>query len=125
MDIATIFGFIATFGLFLGSILMGGSIMTFVNLPGLMVVVGGTIGVGFINYPVKRLLSAFSIAKNAFTYDTPDLKEQNEMIVDLFANGPLRQVLFLKPMAIMTSFAEKHQNHPSIHYPRKPHGLFR
>jgi chemotaxis protein MotA len=83
MDIATIFGFLVTFGLFLGSMLMGGSLTTFVNFPGLMVVVGGTFGVAFVNYPMKRIFSAFAVVKNVFSYDLPDLREQNEMLVDL------------------------------------------
>ncbi|MEE8399609.1 MAG: flagellar motor protein [Desulfobacterales bacterium] len=72
MDIATVIGVIAAFGLVVGSILMGGAITLFVNVPALMIVVGGTIGATLINYPLGDVLKVFSIARNAiFSTKTP------------------------------------------------------
>ena len=42
MDLATIIGIVVGFGLVIGSILLGGSLWAFINIPGLLVVVGGT-----------------------------------------------------------------------------------
>ncbi len=57
MDIATIIGAVTGFGLVLIAIFMGGGFMWFVNVPSLMIVVGGTIGVTLMNYPLSAMLS--------------------------------------------------------------------
>ena len=44
MDLATLIGIISAFGLVIISILMGGGLMIFVNVPSLAIVVGGTLG---------------------------------------------------------------------------------
>ena len=49
MDIATVLGIVSAFGLVLSAILMGGSITLFVNIPSLLIVVGGTLGTTMIN----------------------------------------------------------------------------
>ena len=50
MDIATIVGVISAFGLVFIAIFMGGGLNIFINVPALMIVVGGTLGVTMIAY---------------------------------------------------------------------------
>ena len=72
MDIATIVGVVLGFGLMLISILMGGGLSWFINYPSLMIVVGGTIGVTLINFPLSTVLGVMTVLKNAiFTKETP------------------------------------------------------
>ena len=66
MDIATIVGLIAAFGLVVGSIAMGSGLSLFISVPSLLIVVGGTIGTSLINYPLKEMVGIVSIIKNAF-----------------------------------------------------------
>ncbi len=66
MDLATILGIVSAFGLVIIAIVMGGGIGLFINIPSLMIVVGGTLGATMINYPLKDVLRAVSIVKNAF-----------------------------------------------------------
>ena len=66
MDLATILGIVSAFGLVIIAIVMGGGIGLFINIPSLMIVVGGTLGATMINYPLKDMLRAVSIVKNAF-----------------------------------------------------------
>jgi chemotaxis protein MotA len=66
MDIATLLGIISAFGLVVLSITMGGGLSLFVNLPSLMIVIGGTLGATMINYPLKDVMRAISVVKNAF-----------------------------------------------------------
>ena len=61
MDIATILGIISAFGLVLVAIFMGSGLNVFINIPALMIVVGGTLGVTMINYPLKEVLGVFGI----------------------------------------------------------------
>ncbi len=66
MDIATIIGIIAGFGLIVGSIMLDGSLLAFANGPGMLIVVGGTIAATLINQKLRYVIGAFSVAMNAF-----------------------------------------------------------
>lgn len=66
MDLATILGIFSAFGLVIVSIAMGGGLILFVNVPSLMIVIGGTIGATMINYPLKDVLGSMAVVKNAF-----------------------------------------------------------
>jgi len=65
MDIATILGVISAFGLVCVAIFIGGGINLFINIPALMIVIGGTLGATMINYPLREVVGVFKIAKNA------------------------------------------------------------
>ena len=66
MDIATLVGIILAFSLVLSAILMGGSILLFINIQSIMIVIGGTLGATMINYPLPDLLKVIKVVKNAF-----------------------------------------------------------
>jgi chemotaxis protein MotA len=66
MDIATVLGIISAFGLVLIAIFVGGGIKLFVNLPSLMIVVGGTMGATMVNYPLKEVIGVLQVVKNVF-----------------------------------------------------------
>jgi chemotaxis protein MotA len=65
MDVATILGVISAFGLVWIAIFMGGGIQLFINIPALMIVVGGTLGATMINYPLRDVFGVFNVAKKA------------------------------------------------------------
>jgi len=66
MDLATIIGLV------LGLILIGSAIgtgpapMAFVNMPSVLIVIGGTIAATLVRFPLKVVLSTFRVAANAF-----------------------------------------------------------
>ncbi len=66
MDLATIVGLVAAFGLMLSAILQGGSLMIFVDVPSMTIVIGGTIGTALVNFPFGDVFSAFKVARHAF-----------------------------------------------------------
>jgi len=63
MDIATILGVISAFGLVCIAIFMGGGVQLFINVPALMIVVGGTLGATMINYPLRDVFGVFNVVK--------------------------------------------------------------
>jgi chemotaxis protein MotA len=65
MDIATIVGVISAFGLVFIAIFMGGGLNIFINIPALMIVVGGTLGVTMIAYPLKDVFGVFKVVQKA------------------------------------------------------------
>ena len=79
MDIATVLGVISAFGLVFIAIFMGGGVDVFINIPSLMIVVGGTLGATMINYPFKEVFGVFNVVKKA-------LFTKNISISDLIKN---------------------------------------
>lgn len=65
MDIATVLGIVSAFGLVFAAIFMGGGLNIFVNAPSLMIVLGGTIGVTLIAYPLKDVLGVLKVVQKA------------------------------------------------------------
>jgi len=79
VDIATIIGLVASFGLMLMAILQGGSLSIFIDVPSMLIVFGGTAGVALVNFPLGEVLGAINIAKKAFLFkevNTNDLLAQ-------------------------------------------------
>lgn len=66
MDLATIIGIVVALGMVLYGILMGSPLNLFWNIPSVFIVIGGTLGILFINFPLKDIIGVFSVIKNAF-----------------------------------------------------------
>lgn len=72
MDLATIFGLLLSFGLLLAAILLGGSFMAFMNLPSLLVVVGGTFAVTMICYSFNEVVRSYGVILKAIFNSLPN-----------------------------------------------------
>ena len=90
MDIATIAGVISAFGLVVIAIFMGGGLNIFVNVPALMIVVGGTMGVTMICYPLKDVLGVFKVVQKTIFSKTISVTELIGRFVN-FANKTRRE----------------------------------
>ena len=82
MDIATIVGIVSAFGLVLIAIFMGGGLNIFINVPSLLIVVGGTMGTTMINYPLKEVFGVLSVVKNAVLTDSISVSETIKRFVE-------------------------------------------
>ncbi|MCX8042518.1 MAG: motility protein A [Desulfobacterota bacterium] len=82
MDIATILGILCGFSLVFAAIAMGGGIGWFVNIPALMIVLGGTIGVTLVHYPLKSVLGVLGVLKNALFHQETSAIETIKNLVE-------------------------------------------
>ena len=80
MDLASIIGVVSGMGFILGTILLGGSIMMFVNIPSILIVVGGTIASTLVGYPLSDFLGIFKAAMKIFIFK---LQPAEEIITNL------------------------------------------
>ena len=72
MDIATIIGLLLGTSLVIGSIMIGGGgLGPFLNVPSLMITVGGSFSALLINFPLKTVLGVFGVVKKCFTTQLP------------------------------------------------------
>ena len=144
MDLATIIGIVAGFGLVIGSILLGGSLSAFVTIPAAAIVVGGTLAATLISEKLGVFIGAAKVALKAFFTEDVVVDQtitrlvelatlmrkdgalalENEQIDDAFlAKGVRMAVDGLAPdevhgalMSEMRSFKERH---------RQGHRIFR
>ena len=82
MDIATVVGIVAGFGLIVVSILMGGVPGIFVNIPSIIIVFGGTLASTLINYPLREVLGVLGPIRNAFFHEERDPADLIKKLVE-------------------------------------------
>ncbi|MGE0790439.1 MAG: motility protein A [Sandaracinaceae bacterium] len=108
MDIATLAGIVLGFGLIIGSILVGGSISAFIDVPSLLIVLGGTIACTLTMERMERVLAAFKVAANAFKGGkSASAAESIKRIVELSAIARREGVLALENQKIDDEFLAK------------------
>lgn len=72
MDIATVIGLVLGMALVLGSIAIGGGgLGPFIDVPSIMITVGGSISAILINFPLAKVLSVFNVVKKCFVVRLP------------------------------------------------------
>ena len=74
MDIATVIGLVGGSALLIISVLFGGSALIFVNIPGLLIVLGGSIATTFIKFSMSDVVNTIKVVMKAFLYkaQTPE-----------------------------------------------------
>ncbi len=82
MDLATIIGFVATFGMIIGAILVGGSLGDFLDVPSILITVGGTFTATFITYPFSEVGKLPKVIKHAFLYKGTEVSSIIREIVE-------------------------------------------
>ncbi len=75
MDLATLLGLIVTFGFIVGAILAGGSILLFINVPSILIVVGGSMAAVLMQFTIGQFFGAFKVAMKAFFHKSVDPQE--------------------------------------------------
>lgn len=72
MDIATVIGLLMGMILVSGSIMIGGGGMgPFLNVPSIMITIGGTASALLINFPLKNLLGVWGVVRKCFNSTLP------------------------------------------------------
>jgi chemotaxis protein MotA len=84
MDITSLIGFLLAWALIIGSILMGSAPFTaFIDIPSVLVVIGGAMAAAMMAFPLKSMLSLPMIFKKAFLNKEEDLLDLISRLVSL------------------------------------------
>ena len=110
MDLATIGGLLLGIVLILIAILLGGSIILFINVPSLLLVVGGTIAASFIRNPLSDVIGTIGIVKKTFTHKLASPVELIEQVVDMSRKARKESLLSLEKVKIEDAFLAKGVN---------------
>ncbi len=75
MDLATLLGLVITLGFIVGAIVSGGPFGLFVNVPSLLIVIGGSVAVVLMQFTLSQFFGAFKVAMKAFFHKSVDPAE--------------------------------------------------
>lgn len=85
MDIATIIGLVLGFGVIFASIFLGGGISTFIDIPSIIIVVGGMLCSVMIHFSLPQFLTIFTIIKKTVLVKVPSPNEIIQQMVNYAA----------------------------------------
>jgi len=96
MDFSTILGIISAFSLVIIAIATGSGFAVFWNYPSSLIVLGGTLGGTFINYPLMEVIGIFRVVKNAFFEKTFSVWDTIDELVDFSRKSRKSGILALE-----------------------------
>jgi len=96
MDLSTILGIIAAFGLMILAIAQGGGVVLFVDVPSLIIVVGGSAGATLVHYPFGDVLGTLSIIKKAFLFKRTATSDRIEQLIRFAGKARKEGILSLQ-----------------------------
>lgn len=107
MDLATLLGMVGAIGIVLAAILTGGSALVFINVPSILIVLGGTVMVVMIKFSMGQFFGAFKVAGTAFINKSSDAEELIEKIVELANIARKEGMLALENQDIDNAFLDE------------------
>lgn len=107
MDVSTILGLVLSFGLVIGAIMLGGDLSMFIDIPSVLIVVGGTIAACFTIESLGNVLGALKIAKNTFTQKGSNPAETIRVILELSNTARREGILALENQQVDDPFLAK------------------
>jgi chemotaxis protein MotA len=96
VDIGTLSGILIGFGLIIGSILLDGSLGSFINVPSLLVVLGGTVAATLVMERMENVIGSLRVAKNAFFQKGGDAVATIQIILELSNTARREGILALE-----------------------------
>jgi chemotaxis protein MotA len=106
VDISTVIGLVVGSILVLMAILIGENPVVFINVPSIMIVIGGTLGVTFVKNPLHRVFGTISVIKNAFFAKLPSQRELIDELVELSRKARRESLLSLEKAEVKNEFLQ-------------------
>lgn len=107
MDIASLVGLIGAFVIVIAAILIGGSAGVFINVPALLIVIGGSLFVVLIKFTLGQFLGAMSVGAKAFMFKLPSSEELIGEVVELANTARKGGLLALESVEVSHKFLKK------------------
>ena len=107
MDIASFLGVVSGISLIVGAIFLGGDIHNFINIPGIMIVGGGTIATTLLTFQFKDVLAAFKAAYFVFSKEKEDPNDAVATMIKLCHISRKQGLLELSNVKTRSGFLKK------------------
>ncbi len=83
LDISTLIGLIAGVLVLIGAVIIEGNVDMYLNIPSVLIVIGGTVAATLISYPLEQVFSLTKTTSNAFKYKNIDPAATINLLVNL------------------------------------------
>jgi len=100
VDLATLIGLLIAWVLVIGTIALGSGALVFINIPSLVIVLGGTIAVVMMRFTLAQAIGSIKMAMKAFLYKAETAEELIASVVDLAAIARKEGLLALEGQEI-------------------------
>jgi chemotaxis protein MotA len=107
MDLATIIGLVLGTALLFVAILLGGSLLLFINIPSVMIVAGGTFATVMIRFGMSDVINAIKVGMNTFFAKLSNPQEVIQEIVNLANIARKNGLIVLEQQPIEDPFLKK------------------
>ena len=108
MDITTVLGLIIGVVVVTLAILTGSDLWIFLNLPGFLIVVGGTFAATLIKFPLSGMFIAFTVGiKAAFVSEHDNPRELIDLAIRLTKRARKSGLLSLERIKVANTFFKK------------------
>ncbi|MCH8156906.1 MAG: MotA/TolQ/ExbB proton channel family protein [Nitrospinae bacterium] len=107
MDFATLIGITGGITLVGIAMFLGGDISSFLNIPGIMIVGGGTIAATLTTFQLKDVMSAFTAAAFVFSEEKQDPNNMVATMVELCTLSRRQGIVALSKLEIEEDFLRK------------------
>lgn len=107
MDLATLVGLIGALSLIIASMLMSGELSTFVNIPSVVIVFGGSAFAVMAKFGLGQFLSAFKVATKSFIFKIDDPLDLIDEVVELADAARKGGLLSLEGKEVGSPFLQK------------------
>jgi len=105
IDLATLIGLFVGVGVVLAAILVGSDLFIFLNLPGFLIVVGGTMAATFVKFPLNKVFIALMTgSKSALLNIHHDPRNLIETSLELAEIARKKGVLALEEIEVVNPF---------------------
>ncbi len=98
MDLATILGMVVSFGLILAALFAGGTPLTFVDVPSMLIVFGGTLGATLTHYPLGTVFKIGAIIRKTLVSKVPTATLIIDQFMDYSNRARREGILALEPI---------------------------
>jgi len=107
MDVSTIAGIGSALGVMITGILLGSSLTIFIDIPSVMIVVGGTIGACFGRFPLPMMMNAPKIAMKTIFSNIGKPMDIIDKVITLSETARKESILALEKVEIEDPFLKK------------------
>ena len=107
MDLATLIGLVAGISTMIGAIFLGGSAGMFVNVPSLVVVLGGTFAAVMMKFSMGQFVGAVKVAMKTFMHKEEKVDQLIEDLEQMANTARKEGLLALEGVEVTNTFLKK------------------
>jgi len=107
VDLATLIGLVGALGIIVAAMVLGGDVGIFVNMPSVLIVIGGSLLVVLIKFTLGQFLSAGKIAAKAFMFKSVSPEQIISETVELADAARKGGLLSLEDKEVASPFMQR------------------